>query len=216
MENLLKKPFKYTFSNASYFIIGINLIFFMITMIAPKSTYLLAMIPAFVLHGFVWQFLTYMFVHGSITHIAFNMLALFFFGSSVERKMGSREFVVFYLLTGVLAGLFSFIVYYLTNSNVVLLGASGAIYAVLLAFAVYFPDSRIFVFGIIPIKATTLVLIYTGIELISQLGSFRGGVSHLTHLAGFGFAFLYFIVRLGINPIDSFRGKGRGQNGGYW
>ena len=157
----------------------------------------------------MWQFMTYMFVHSGITHIVFNMLGLFFFGQAVERQMGSREFLLFYLLTGTLAGIFSFAVYFFTGSNVILLGASGAVYAVLFAYAVYFPDSRIFILGIIPIKAKTLVLIYTAIELFSQFGSYRSGVAHLTHLAGFGFAFLYFIVRLGINPIDELTGRRR-------
>jgi membrane associated rhomboid family serine protease len=152
-----------------------------------------------------------MFVHSGISHIAFNMLALFFFGQSVERQMGSREFLLFYLLMGTLAGIFSFIVYFFTGSNVILLGASGAIYAVLFAYAAYFPDSRIYIFGILPIKATTLVILYTAIELFSQFGNFRSNVGHLTHLAGFAFAFLYFIIRLGINPIDSFRGNNSGR-----
>lgn len=211
MENLLRKPFRYSFTNISFILIGLNLAVYMLNMIVPRSLYYLAMIPSFVLNGFVWQFTTYMFVHSGIAHIAFNMLALFFFGQAVERQMGSKEFLLFYLLTGTLAGIFSFIVYLLSGSNVVLLGASGAVYAVLFAYAVYFPDSRIFIFGIVPVKAATLVIIYTAIELFSQFGSYRSGVAHLTHLAGFGFAFLYFLVRLGINPIDSFKGRRRGN-----
>ncbi len=180
----------------------------MLTMIASSSFYYLAMVPSLVLHGFVWQFVTYMFVHSGISHIAFNMLALFFFGQAVERRMGSREFLLFYLLTGALAGVFSFIVYFLTGMNVVLLGASGAVYAVTFAYAVYYPDSLIYVFGIIPLKARTLVLLFAGISIFYQFAGFRTGVAHLTHLAGFGFAFLYFIVREGTNPIDALRGRG--------
>lgn len=194
----------------SFILIGLNLAVFMINMIFPKSLYYLAMIPSFVLNGYLWQFVTYMFVHSGISHIVFNMLALFFFGQAVERQMGSREFLLFYLLTGALAGVFSFVVYFFTGSNVVLLGASGAVYAVLFAYAVYFPDSRVFIFGVVPVKSTMLVIIYTLIALFSQITSFRSGVAHMTHLAGFIFAFLYFIVRLGINPFDVFRGKNRG------
>ncbi len=211
MNNPIRKPFRYSYSNVSFILIGLNLAVFMINMIMPKTMYYLAMIPSFVLHGYVWQFMTYMFVHSGITHIAFNMLALFFFGQAIERQMGSREFLLFYLVTGTLAGIFSFVIYYLNGTNIVLLGASGAIYAVLLAYAVYYPDSRIYIFGIIPMKATTLVIVYTGIEVVSQMGNFRSGVAHLTHLAGFGFAFLYFIVRLGINPINVFTGRGRNR-----
>lgn len=209
MNNPLRKPFRYTYSSISFILIGLNLAVFMLNMVLPNSMYYLAMIPSFVLNGFVWQFVTYMFVHSGITHIAFNMLGLFFFGQAVERQMGSREFLLFYLLTGALAGVFSFVVYYFTGNNVVLLGASGAVYAVLFAYAVYFPDSRIFILGIIPVKARTLVLIYTAIELFSQFGGSSSGIAHLTHLAGFAFAFLYFLIRLGINPVDELTGRRR-------
>lgn len=151
-----------------------------------------------------------MFTHANISHIFFNMLGLFFFGTQVERRIGSSEFLLFYLLTGFLAGLFSFIVYTLTGMyGAVLLGASGAIFAVLLAFAVYFPYANIYIMGIIPVKAPLLVIGYTAIELFSQLLSINSGVAHLTHLAGFVFAFFYFLIRLNINPIEVFRGGRR-------
>ena len=160
--------------------------------------------------GWYWQFLTYMFVHGNITHILFNMLGLFFFGGQVERRMGSHEFLVFYLITGIAAGLFSFVLYWISGSYwVYLLGASGSVYAVLLAYATYYPDSQIYVMGIIPVRAPILVLIFTAIAIFSQIFSVSSGVSHLTHLAGFGFAFLYFLIRLGINPFRIFFGDGR-------
>ena len=114
-------------------------------------------------------------------------------------------------ITGIAAGVFSFFVYQASGSNTALLGASGAVYAVLLAFATYYPDSRIFVMGIIPIRAPILVLIFTAIALFNQIFSVRTGVAHLTHLAGFIFAFLYFLARLGINPIRVFIGDGRGR-----
>ena len=208
MNNLLKTQFRYSFSNVSLILIIINVLVFFLNMVIPDSLYYMAMIPSFVRNGYIWQFVTYMFVHSGIRHIAFNMLALFFFGQAVERRIGSREFLLFYLLTGTLAGVFSFIIYVFAGTNVVLLGASGAVYAVLFAYAVYFPDSRIFIFGLIPVKATTLVIAYTVIEIFSQFTSTRSGVAHLTHLAGFGFAFLYILIRLGINPVEAFRGNG--------
>jgi membrane associated rhomboid family serine protease len=124
--------------------------------------------------------------------------------------MGSHEFLLFYLLSGVLAGLFSFVVYQFTGQyNVYLLGASGAVYAVLLAFATYFPTSRIYVMGIIPIRAPILVLIFTAIAVFSQVFNYRNSVAHLTHLAGFGIAYLYFLTRFGINPFGVFFRSGR-------
>jgi membrane associated rhomboid family serine protease len=151
-----------------------------------------------------WQLITYMFVHANFSHILFNMLGLFFFGVQVERRMGSSEFLLFYLLTGFMAGLFSLLVFYLTGSVIILLGASGAVFAVLLAFATFFPDANIYIFGLIPVRAPLLVTGYAVIELVSQFLSVRSGVAHLTHLAGFGFAFLYFLIRFEINPIKVF------------
>jgi membrane associated rhomboid family serine protease len=133
------------------------------------------------------------------------MLGLFFFGVQMEQRIGSREFLLFYMFAGVLAGLFSLMVYWFTGSfQVWLLGASGAVFAVLLGFATYFPTARIFVFGILPIRAPILVTIYACIELFMQFTGTRSGVAHLTHLAGLLFAYLYFLIRLEINPVKVF------------
>lgn len=206
-RRMLGKPFPYTYNNYAFIIIVINIVVFMLNQLTPHSTFYTAMVPGLVLEKmFLWQFLTYMFTHSGLSHILFNMLGLFFFGVQVERKIGSKEFLLFYLSTGVAAGIFSFIVYILTGMyGVILLGASGAVFAVLLAFAVFFPHANIYLFGIIPIRAPVLVIGYTAIELFNQVFSVQSGVAHLTHLAGFAFGYLYIYLRLGINPIDSFR-----------
>ena len=211
-NNILKKQFPYTYSSVTFYLIGINIIFYMIRIVYPRSVLYTAMIPGLVVQRFfLWQFITYMFTHANFSHILFNMLGLFFFGNQVERRMGSWEFLLFYLLSGFLAGVFSFAVYIFTGSyQVILLGASGAVFAVLFAFAVYFPYARVYIMGIIPVKAPVLVIGYAALELFSQFTSIRMGVAHLTHLAGFGVAYLYFLVRLGINPVDSFK---NGRNG---
>jgi membrane associated rhomboid family serine protease len=142
-----------------------------------------------------------MFAHADISHLLVNMLGLFIFGTAVERSMGSKEFLLFYLLTGTLAGITSFGIYVATGSwYTMLLGSSGAVYALLLAFAVLNPEARIFLYGILPVRAPILVLGYAGIEIASQLFSFRSSVAHLTHLAGFFWSWLYFVLRFGINP----------------
>jgi membrane associated rhomboid family serine protease len=86
---------------------------------APYLKYLLAMTPLLVLRGCVWQFVTYMFAHGGLNHILFNMLALFVFGTRTERYMGSREFLVYYMVTGVLVGFFSFVVFLFCQSGLI-------------------------------------------------------------------------------------------------
>ncbi len=200
------KQFYYTYENYLLYIIGINFFVFLLTSLKPALAVTLAMNPANVIVRYTyWQFITYMFTHANMSHIIFNMLGLFFFGFQVERRMGSREFLLFYFFCGIAAGIFSFLVYYTTgNYRVFLLGASGVVYAVLLAYAVYYPDSIIFIMGIIPVRAVYMVIGYTAIELLSHISNPYSGVAHLTHLAGFAFAYIYFMARLGINPADVF------------
>jgi len=169
----------------------------------------LAMNPVLVTtRGWVWQFITYMFVHspGNITHILFNMLALFIFGRQVEQQMGSREFLLYYFVTGALAGVFSFFVYVFTgNVWVFLMGASGAMFAVQLAFATFFPSSVIYIWGILPVKAPVMVLGFSVLSVVFMATGAAGNVAHITHLAGFAFGWLYFVIRFGINPWRAMR-----------
>lgn len=199
----LRRPFRYTNGNATLILIGVNVLVYALVSLSERIGVYLALIPGAVVQlGWVWQPFTYMFVHANLQHIFFNMLGLFFFGTAVERQLGSREFVLFYLLTGTLAGLFSLAAFAMAGAwNATLVGASGAVYAVLLAFAVINPRARIFIWGILPVPAPLLVLGYTAIELWSEISGARGNVAHLTHLAGFAFAALYFPVRHGVNPI---------------
>jgi len=156
-----------------------------------------------------WQFITYMFLHSNKSHVFFNMIGLLVFGLPLEKAIGSREFTLFYFVTGALSGVFSYLLYKFTgNYGVVLLGASGAIYAVLFAYAVFFPRSIIYIWGLIPVPAPILVLIYAIIELGSQLFT-TSNVAHMTHLFGFLAAWLYFVIRMRIHPLkiwkDSYR-----------
>jgi len=203
MLQRIRTPFRYSNGNATLVLIGINVLVFALTSVFQQLYFYLALIPGAVVQlGWIWQPFTYMFVHANMSHIFFNMLGLFFFGTAVERSLGTREFLFFYLLTGTMAGLFSLGAFALGGAwNVQLVGASGAVYAVLLAFAVINPRARIFIWGIIPVQAPLLVAGYTVLELWSEIFGMGGNVAHLTHLAGFAFAALYFPVRHGVNPI---------------
>lgn len=195
-----------TYKNFALKIVVINVILYLVTdILVPKATLYLAMIPSLVLRGWLWQFVTYMFVHGGFSHLLFNMLSLYIFGSMVERRIGSKEFLLFYLLTGTLSGVVSFVSYYVAGTNVILVGASGAIYGVLLMFAVFFPYSVIYVFGILPVRAPILVVIYALIELYSQVFGRGGNIAHLAHLSGLVIAYLYCRIRMRINPLEVFR-----------
>ena len=142
-----------------------------------------------------------MFMHAGIRHILFNMLGLFFFGVHVERQMGTLEFLLYYFVTGTLAGVFSFFLYFLTGAyGVILLGASGALFAVTLAYAVLYPDSIVYIWGIIPLRAPVMVLGFTALEVFFSVTGTNTGVAHFTHLAGFAFGWIYFLVRFAMNP----------------
>ena len=200
-KSILRKPFGYAYFNATLYIIAANVLFFALSYLFPPLKLYMALNPAAFLSGYVWQLATYMFAHENLSHLLVNMLGLFFFGTQVERSMGSKEFILFYFVTGILAGVASLAVFVAAGAwNTALLGASGAIFAVLLAFAIVNPDALIYIYGIIPIRAPVMVIGYAGIEIASQIFSFRSSVAHYTHLAGFAWAWLYFIARFGINP----------------
>ena len=215
--NILRKPFRYSYTQVVFYLIGINVLIYLgqrlFQNIGPYNMSLtgyLAMNPYWVvIHGWIWQFVTYMFAHDprGFTHILFNMLGLFIFGIQVERRMGSREFLLFYFVTGTLAGFFSFVVYLFTGTPATLLGASGAVFAVELAFAAFFPDAIIYIWGIIPLRAPMMVLGFTVLSLFFSLTGFQSNVAHLTHLLGFAMAWLYFLVRFRINPWRAFTGR---------
>ncbi|MDR1239003.1 MAG: rhomboid family intramembrane serine protease [Treponema sp.] len=212
--NFLRRPFSYRNDGVVFWIIGANILVFLADRFFERSlgrgflVPLLAMIPELVKEGWVWTFLTYMFLHDGVSHIFFNMFALFLFGIQVERQMGSREFLLFYLLTGALAGLFSFGFYAATgDERVALMGASGAIFAVQLAYAVFFPDSIIYIWGILPLRAPVMVLGFTALEVFFMLTGRGGNVARFTHLAGFGFSWLYFLLRFGVNPWRRLTGR---------
>ena len=204
---IIRRPFSYTFRKYSIFIILINFLIFGIRFFNPNLAenihYYGAMNPILVEeYHMYWQFFTYMFMHQNMQHVFFNMLALLVFGLSLEKAIGSREFLLFYILCGALSGFFSFLVYKFTGqTRVFLLGASGAVYAILFAYAVFFPRSIIFIWGVIPVPAPILVLIYALIEIGSQFFGARANVAHMTHLFGFFAAWLYFVIRMGIHPI---------------
>jgi membrane associated rhomboid family serine protease len=201
-SSLLRRPFRYSYRSVSLYIIAANILVFAVGYLFRNLPVYLALNPMLFLSGMYWQPITYMFAHGSLSHLLFNMLGLVFFAPQVERELGSREFLLFYLLTGFLAGLASLGIYLVTGaSQVFLLGASGAVFAVLLAFAVLFPGAEIYVFGLLPVKAPILVTIYALLELFDQVFGIQSSVAHLTHLSGFVFAWLYFPVRFGVHPF---------------
>ena len=149
----------------------------------------------------IWQLITYQFLHGGFMHIFFNMFALWIFGVELENMFGSKKFLFYYLMCGVGAGLLHvFGSPIFEGISAPTIGASGAVYGVLIAFAMYFPDRYVFLlFPPMPVKAKYLIAFYIVIEFMS-VGS-ANYVAHLAHLGGafFGFLFVLYDKRKGIN-----------------
>ncbi|TAK62552.1 MAG: rhomboid family intramembrane serine protease [Bacteroidetes bacterium] len=132
----------------------------------------------------VWQLVTYMFMHGGLFHLLFNMLALWMFGMELENTWGSRKFLLYYLICGLGAGVTHLIVSPLFGVSGPTVGASGAIYGVLLAYGILFPERPIFVYFLLPIRAKYFVLLYIGFELFSGITGTQDGIAHFAHLGG--------------------------------
>jgi membrane associated rhomboid family serine protease len=207
MASFLRRPLRYRYYSATIILIVACVLVFLYGFVARgRGMLYLSLIPAYVLQaGAWWQVVTYLFVHGSWGHIFFNMLALFLFGIQLEQRMGSSEFLLYYFVSGIGAGIATVFINSATGQGMIpVVGASGAIYAVLLAFAAFFPDARIFIFGILPIRAPVAVAAYAGIEIIASFVSLQSGVAHLTHLAGLLVGYLYLLVRLDMNAVTIF------------
>lgn len=162
-----------------------------------------------------YQFVTYMFMHGNFAHIFFNMFALWMFGNSIENAWGPKRFLIFYMVCGIGAGLTQELVQYIQLRDIVenyqyvrlngqsipvddylnmltTVGASGAVYGILLAFGMMWPDSRIYIYFAIPIKAKWFVIIYGLLELFSGFSSVDN-VAHFAHVGGMLWGFLLIL-----------------------
>jgi len=147
-----------------------------------------------VIHRFyLWELVTYLFLHGGWFHIIFNMFALWMFGSDLESLWGGRKFLFYYFLTGIGAGIMDVTLNAVFHPAIpsATIGCSGAIYGLLLAYGMIFPDRPIYLYMIIPIKAKWFVVIMGAIEFVSSFSGPGSGVSHVAHLGGMLFGYLY-------------------------
>jgi membrane associated rhomboid family serine protease len=165
-----------------------NVIMYFLEQTVPGVYSMLAFQPRYVLSA-PWTIVTYMFLHDrtGITHLLFNMLGLYFFGPRVEERLGSRRFITLYLISGVAGAILSY--FFAFGAGVV--GASAAVFGVMLAFARFWPDVQIILFFFVPMPARIAVIIMTVMALWSGLGGSRSGVADFAHLGGFAGGFLY-------------------------
>ncbi len=132
-----------------------------------------------------WQLVTYAFLHGGLMHLAFNMFALYMFGSAIERVFGARRYLIYYFVCVVAAAITQLIVAALTGAIYPTVGASGGVFGLLLAYAIYFPNNRVMlIFPPIPMPARVFVLLYAALELVLGVTNTQAGVAHFAHLGG--------------------------------
>ena len=179
------------FTDAIKILVSVNFGIFLLQTIARTEGMffpLFGLVPKMVWSEFMlWQPFTYLFFHGSIWHVLINMFVLWMFGSELERLWGKEHFLKFYFVTGVGAGLVTMI--FGLNSMTPIVGASGAVYGVLLAYGLTYPNRTVYLYGIIPIKSLWFVI---GIGVIAFMSSFDNvsQISHLTHLSGMVIGYL--------------------------
>jgi membrane associated rhomboid family serine protease len=164
-----------------------NVVIYFLQMTVRWITAAFAFVPLYAV-GRPWTIITYMFLHGGLGHLLFNMLALYFFGPRLEERLGSRAFLGLYLTSGIVGALLSFFF----SPMAAVIGASGAVFGVQLGFARYWPRERILIWGVFPVEARVLVIVMTLLALFGGFGGARDGVAHFAHLGGFlgGWIFL--------------------------
>ena len=140
-----------------------------------------------------WTIVTYMFVHGGFFHVFINMLMLFFFGPPLEERWGGKEFLKYYAICGVAGALFNVgaMVGGLGTGTIPIVGASGAVYGVMLAYALYWPNSLVWIYAIFPVKVKYLVMILLAMTFFSAFGGAADGIAHFAHLGGLVVGFVY-------------------------
>lgn len=141
-----------------------------------------------------WTPLTYMFLHANFMHILFNMVGLYFFGPRLEARIGSRDFILLYLLAGIAGAVLSYVFLFITGPSYIV-GASGAVFGVLYGFAHYWPHERIYIWAILPVPARVMVLGLAGISIYFGLSGGGAGVAHFAHLGGFVGGWGYLKIR---------------------
>lgn len=162
---------------------------FMAQSLWPSLTTALGLVPVLFWQGMVWQVVTFNFVHGGLFHIFFNLLVLSMFAGELELVYGRRRFIIFMTIAGIGAGLTMAV----TSPNLMIpvVGCSGIVYGVLLAYGLLYPNRIVLFFFVLPMKIKHMVLLLGGIELWSTISGQDNGVAHLAHLGGMLFGYLY-------------------------
>ncbi len=194
------------FTEAIKLIVSINFLIFILQSLSGMEDLLFSVFGIVPSRTFgklmLWQPFTYLFFHGGIWHVLINMFVLWMFGSELEKYWGKREFLKFFFITGVGSGLVTIL--FSLGSSIPVVGASGAIYGVLLAYGLLFPNRLVYLYFLIPIKVKYLVILIGTVTFFSSLNPEQSSVSHLTHLSGMVIGFIYLRSNINWSTINRF------------
>ncbi|MCS5651393.1 MAG: rhomboid family intramembrane serine protease [Candidatus Marinimicrobia bacterium] len=190
------------FTDAIKLLVSVNLIIFFLQTISGKEHLLFdlfGLVPQAIWSDFmIWQPFTYLFFHGNIWHVLINMFVLWMFGSELENSWGRKNFIKYYFITGIGAGMVTCL--FNLQSNIPVVGASGAVYGILLAYGLSFPNRTVYLYGLIPTKSIWFVI---AIGILAFFSSFQQmtQVSHLTHISGMAIGYVFLKRRWRLNDI---------------
>ena len=190
------------FTDAIKLLVSVNFTIFFLQTISGKEHLLFdlfGLVPQAIWSDFmIWQPFTYLFFHGNIWHILINMFVLWMFGSELENSWGRKNFIKYYFITGIGAGMVTCL--FNLQSNIPVVGASGAVYGILLAYGLSFPNRTVYLYGLIPIKSIWFVI---AIGILAFLSSFQQmtQISHLTHISGMAIGYVFLKRRWRLNDI---------------
>ena len=183
------------------FLLIINMVVFILMALSGEKSFLFhsfGLVPSLVWQKLkFWQLFTYLFVHGDLLHILLNMLMLWVCGQDLETQWGKKEFFIFYFICGIGAGLIT--VLFDLRSITPIVGASGAIYGLLVAYGLTYPNRILLLYGLVPIKAKYVVLGFGIVAFLASLSTNQSNISHITHLSGMmiGFIIIHFNLSWG-------------------
>ena len=190
------------FTDAIKLLVSVNLTIFFLQTISGKEHLLFdlfGLVPQAIWSDFmIWQPLTYLFFHGNIWHVLINMFVLWMFGSELENAWGRKNFLKYYFMTGIGAGIVTCL--FNLQSNIPVVGASGAVYGILLAYGLSFPNRTVYLYGLIPIKSIWFVI---AIGILAFFSSFQQmtQISHLTHISGMAIGYIFLKRRWRLKDI---------------
>ncbi len=180
-----------TFTNAIKVLIIVNVIMYLFQAITAEQLDLIRIfgLSSRTIWPLIWQPVTYMFMHGGLWHVAINMFILWMFGSELETIWGRGAFLKYYFVTGIGAGIV-WLIFNIHGTDAILIGASGAVYGILMAYGLIFPNRTVYIYFLFPIKVKWFVLFIGALAFFSSMGT-GSNISHLTHLSGMLIGYLY-------------------------